>query len=396
MKNRPTTARIVFAGMLAITGLASAQTPPPGVQAQAAPGAAGMPNLIQTSIEAANRAGAVGETLSFKATLKFAQPPGSVSGHELKFLVEGTLACTGKTDASGLASCTWAIPSLAQGSHPYEVRFEGEEPAVRSLAPSGPHGPRLVASRVSQSLLVARAPATLVLVPMVDAGMTARIRADLKRSSDGKLLPPKPLSFKLNGKDATLTLEPNGTVYDYPVPAGTAGSLKFEAFYAGDDYTNAASAQLIKSFSYFNSAFPTQLSMQQPIGFSVQQGSSEVGNVTLYAVLKTQLVPGGGPWTLLPGATIKFYACKRPIVGDGSWDCTTQIGFAITNAQGVASQTVGEGVQWYTYPIVPADGTLNRKVHVQARFEGDPLHQYTVGGAEFVVNIFKVGKKSPI
>ncbi len=403
MNGRRITARVLVACTLATAGIASAQkTPPPlppAVKPAVAPaGQAGMLNVIQTSVDASNRAGAVGETLSFTATLKFAHPPASVAGHTLKFFVDGAAACSGKTDATGLASCAWPIPPLPQGSHPYEARFEGEEPtAVRGISAAAPPAPHLLSSKASKSFLVAKAQVTLELVPMAEfqAGKLARIRADLRRKADKALLPPVPMTFTINGRDAVLTLEANGTVYSYPIPGDRTGPLKFEAFYAGNASTNATSAQLLKQLPYNNSAFPTKISLAPMGTVSIEQGSNAPVIVTLRATLSTQIPPPSGPWENLAGATIRFYACEHATTGNHDWICSRQIGFAITNLQGVASQTVGQGVTWTTNPVAIGDHGPDRSVHVRAVYAGDPLHASSETGGDFTIHTYTMGK-SPI
>lgn len=387
--------QVFIASALVWPGPASAQKLPPTPTASAvkpaAVGPAANQILIQTSIEATNRAGVVGEKLEFKATLKFGQPPKSVSGHELKFLVGGALACAGKTDASAAVSCTWKISPIPQGTVPYEVRFDGDEqPVIQALAAPGASAPHLATSKVTKSLLVAKAPTTLTLKAFGDfeAGKKMKIEATL-RESDGTMMKPSGITLTLNGKDVAIPAQvgPAGAVFEYLIPPGTAGLLKFEAFYPGDESLNATSGQLVKTLPYYDSSLASLL-IVPPLGtLSVQKGALTSTYATIRAVLKLQSAPGDA-FVAAQGATVKFYACEP------NGDCAKQIGFAITNAQGVASQDIAVSNLGPAYPLSPPKGN-DRFVRIEGRYEGDPVHRASHMKGDLVIHEYTQGK-SPI
>jgi hypothetical protein len=75
-----------------------------------------------------NQGGAIGETVKLVTPLLSNPPVASAKllGREVKFSVDGHEACTAKVDTLNVASCSWKVPSMAQGVKPLEARFAGD------------------------------------------------------------------------------------------------------------------------------------------------------------------------------------------------------------------------------------------------------------------------------
>jgi len=192
--------------------------------------------LPATTLELANRGGAVGEKVSLSATLRTSAAGVAIQGHEVKFRVAGASACGAKTNPQGVATCSWTVPKISEGTAPFEARFEGDD----VLGPS----------KVVAQFLAAKAITKLVLgstwsnAPSkgVQPGGTLFVHATLTRKTDGAKLDGRVLSFTVNGRaGGTATTVKGVASIQYAVPKSIEGDAHLEAFFAGDDFSVGSS-----------------------------------------------------------------------------------------------------------------------------------------------------------
>ncbi|MFY7954038.1 MAG: hypothetical protein ACOVT5_16165, partial [Armatimonadaceae bacterium] len=173
----------------------------------------------------ANVSGSIGQSVTLQATLTDSGAP--VSGKTLSFLVGGLSAGTAVTNAMGVATRSYTVPSGTVGSRAIQASFAGDG-TVAAASGSG----TLTASKSATTLAVASGNAI--------TGQLVSLSATLTRNSDGSPLAGKTVNIQFAGVSVgNGTTNASGTAFvSYTVPAlMSSGSKTVQASFAGDsDY----------------------------------------------------------------------------------------------------------------------------------------------------------------
>ena len=169
-----------------------------------------------------------------RIALKLSATGAAVSGRTVTFKVNGTSVGTAVTNSSGVASRAYTIPSgTTTGSKTLNAAFAGDTACKPCSA--------------SSTLVVTTTTATSMYVYNVTAkpGQTVTLRAILARKSDGKAIPGKTVTFKVNGVTiGTATTDAAGVATRaYSIGASAAtGTRPIAVTFAGDSTWSPGSA----------------------------------------------------------------------------------------------------------------------------------------------------------
>ncbi len=186
---------------------------------------------VPTSLSAANATGQIGATVNLTATLVRSDTLAPIANKSVKFSVSGTTVGTATTNASGVATFAYLIPTSSTfGSKPIAVSFAGDT-ADSSASATG----TLTVTGVITTLTVAN--------EAVPTGTACSITATLTRNDTGADVAQRTVSFYLDGAlMGTAATHTNGIAYyNSLVPTGTMnGNHTVTATFSGDT-TYAAS-----------------------------------------------------------------------------------------------------------------------------------------------------------
>lgn len=211
---------------LALPALAAAQ---PGVTQGPGPVSAPVPGALKartpTELACKGMLGAIGDTVSLKATLKSKADGNPLLRKTLSFWVAGKNVGTAPTGPAGEAKLDYKVPNdPPPGPHPMEARFAGDDE----------WGP----SSVSASFGVFKASTKLVFnAPPtgVNEGETAAISGKLTRITDQAGIHGREISMTVNGKSAgKVTTSSGAFTFSYPVPKNFPPKATVEAQFEGD------------------------------------------------------------------------------------------------------------------------------------------------------------------
>ncbi len=182
-----------------------------------------------THIAVTNVTGTIGTSINLTATLTRTSDNTALSGKTLTFTVDGVTAGTANTNASGVATRGFTIPtSLSTGNHTITVTFAGD---TSYNAGSG------------TGTLTAKANTTLTVTNTTGAlGQTVTLKALLKRATDGALITGRSVIFKIDGAAVgSATTDSTGTAsYSYHIVTLTVANHTIAASYAGEALLNAS------------------------------------------------------------------------------------------------------------------------------------------------------------
>jgi len=249
--------------------------------------------LPATRLELESRGGAVGEKVSLSATLRTSAAGVALQGHEVKFRVAGASACGAKTNPQGVATCSWRIAQIPQGTAPFEARFEGDN----VLGPS----------KAVAQFLAAKADTKLVLgstwynAPSkgVQPGGTLSVRATLTRQTDGAKLDGRALNFTVNGRGGTATTVKGVASIQYPIPRHIAGDAHIEVAFIGDDFSVGSSDEHTYPIWHVHHGFLNILTAE----------SGQVGETLRFSAQVTRITPIGPHMSSaggIEGQTVNF------------------------------------------------------------------------------------------
>lgn len=185
-----------------------------------------------TGITVNNVAGAIGQTIPFSATLRRASDSTPLSGKTLTFKVNNAIVGTARTNASGVATCSYKIAkNLGIGACPLTVEFAGD---TRSSASTG-----------NGTLTVSQAK-TLVTASAVAGARSQAVvlQATLARTTDNTALSGMTLAFKVDGKSVGTARTNNAgtSSLTYTVPSAMrSGAHKITVTFAGNSLYKASS-----------------------------------------------------------------------------------------------------------------------------------------------------------
>jgi hypothetical protein len=232
--------------------------------------------LPATTLELANRGGAVGEKVSLSATLRTSRAGVAIQGHEVKFRVAGAPACSAKTNPQGVATCSWTVPKIPQGIAPFEAGFEGDD----VLGPSKAVAQFLAAKALTKLVLGS----TSYNAPSkgVQPGGTLSVHATLTRKTDGAKLDGRVLSFTVNGRGGgTATTVKGVASIQCAVPRSIEGDAHLEVFFAGDDFSVGSSDQHVYPIWHVHHGYLNILTAE----------SGQVGETLRFAAQLTRIKP---------------------------------------------------------------------------------------------------------
>ncbi len=179
-------------------------------------------NAIATAVTAQDAAGLTGNAVALKATLKRSSGGAAIPGKTLAFLIDGTAAGSGATDAAGLAQASWTIPAGA-ASRTIRAEFAGDT---------------VYGAGFGTAMLTVLDPvATSVFVPDRTGTITDPVvlKGYLYRTSDKVYLSGKGLSFSVAGTAVgSADTDAGGQAQlTWTITAGDA-SRTIQADFAGD------------------------------------------------------------------------------------------------------------------------------------------------------------------
>lgn len=309
---------LVLSGVTASHGITDrGQARQPGSEPRKRPAVApsnAPPLLAQqsTTMAAANKLGAVGDTITLKATLKRKSNGTSVTGQPVKFFVDGNYAGTGQTDAGGNAQAQYKVPNAVAG---------------RTIKADFAGSPNYQPSSDTANLTVIKA-GTKIEAGVQDpnsprfAGSSAFIQGELSRITDNSGLDGRAVQISANGTVVgNVATSPSGRFsFTYNIPTNFAGTAQMAASFAGDSLYFPVSGNF--SFMVSPPIKPAYLYWNDALG--------KVGQtVAVSAMLKkTPLISGAG----FSGETINFQ-----IYSDGEWHT---VGSATTNGEGRAGTQI--------------------------------------------------------
>lgn len=311
---------------LALPGLAAAQPTSP-----AGPVSAAVPGTLQvrkaTELASKGMLGAIGDTVSLKATLTSKADGKAVPGRKVSFKVAGKDAGSATTGANGEARVDYKVPNdPPPGPHPMEARFAGDDD--------------FSASSVSANFGVFKSSTKLVFSAPpahVNEGENASVSGKLTRITDDLGIHGREITMTVNGKSAGKVTTSNGAfTFTYPVPKPFPAKATVHAQFEGD-------------VLYAATAATTEFAVKNPVkpGFLTWNGAKgKLGqNVTLTAKL-TQAPALIGPG--IGGVKVRFWMDRGPRWAMPHVD---QINLCqgTTNSSGDASCTVKLNAQVLSY-----------------------------------------------
>jgi hypothetical protein len=253
-------------------------------------------SVVTPTLDVPDVAGAVGETVTLKATLTY--NGSGVAGKSVTIKLDGAEVPGSpvNTDSNGLASLPYTIAEGSVGSHPISGAFAGDgsysaasDSGTLTVSPSG----------------------TAITVPNLSGypGQSVTIKALLARTSDASALVGKSLSFKVGatviGSSTTDAVGMATRTYTIPSTTTVGTILPITATYAGDA-------------NYNSSTGTGDLAVKTKATLTTSSASGTYGTtINLKGTLKVGT-------TLIQGAEIRFLV-------DG-----VEVGEATTDSTGVA------------------------------------------------------------
>ena len=177
-----------------------------------------------TELSVANASGSIGAAVTLSATLTMSGSP--LAGKPISFTVGGAAVpgSPATTDASGVASLSYTIPTGGAGNRTIGATFAGDSGTAPGLG--------------NAILTVTKAGTGLAVVAgNAQTGQVVSLSATLTRNTDATPLSGKSVAFTFNGATAgTATTNASGTAtLNYTVPLSTLpGSRIVAATFAGD------------------------------------------------------------------------------------------------------------------------------------------------------------------
>lgn len=265
-----------------------------------------------TTVIAADKLGAVGDTITLKATLKHKFNGTAVTGQAVKFFVDGTYAGTGQTDAAGNAQTPYKVPNVVAGR-----TIKADYAGSPGYQPSSDTAGLTVIKAGTKIEAAVQNPDSPKL-----AGSSAFIQGELFRITDNSGLDGRAVRISANGTAVgNVATSPSGRFsFTYTIPADLAGTVEMAASFAGDSLYFPVSANF--SFTVSPPAKPGYLFWNDALG---KVGQTVAVSATLK---KTPLISGAG----FSGETINFQ-----IYSDGEWHT---VGSATTNGEGQAGAQI--------------------------------------------------------
>lgn len=261
-----------------------------------------------TAMTAASKLGAVGDTITLKATLKHKFNGASVTGQPVKFFVDGAYVGTGQTVAGGNAQTQYKVPNAVAG---------------RTIKADFAGSPNYQPSSDTASLNVVKA-GTKIEAAVQDpsspkfAGSSAHIQGNLSRITDNTGLDGRAVQISANGTAVgNVATSPSGSFsFTYNIPANFAGTAQMAASFAGDtlyfpvsgNFSFIVSPPIRPAYLFWNDALGT-------VGQTVAVSA---------ALKKTPLISAAG----FSGETVNFQ-----IYSGGEWHT---VGSATTDGEGRA------------------------------------------------------------
>ncbi len=308
--------------------------------------------VYPTSLAVSNVAGPVFSTVALSATLTRTTDGAPVPGQTVAFTVLYTAVGSGVTDASGVATCPFAIPSnIGDGPKPITAEFA----AGGDYAGCTGTGV-LTVSKVASALQVLDR--TGIITEQV------LLRAYLRRQSDGAPIPSRAVKFRIDGGPVGVaTTDANGRAtlpYVIP-PAGGPGDRQITAIFDGDeDYLPC-----------FGSATLAAQQVQTKMF-----GQNRTCMITDYTILKAYL----------------FRLDNSPIIG-------REIGFMVDGTGVGAAPTNAQGRAQLGYVVADGAGAGDRPI--VANWAGDPGYlpnscTNTLTALKTLPYIWVLPKKAPV
>ncbi|MEZ4385524.1 MAG: hypothetical protein R3A79_29630 [Nannocystaceae bacterium] len=175
-----------------------------------------------TKVTAKYAIGAIGETITLKATL-VVDGSTPVALKPLEFTVDGQVVGTAKTNSKGEATLAYKIPNLF-GAKPLQVRYAGNN-LCKGSSDDGTVG----TVRASTSI-------ALTLSKYANVGTSTTISAQLKRTTDGAVISGREVDVYVAGaKVATVLTNTSGRFQVKHTPmSGADKPLEVKAHFTGD------------------------------------------------------------------------------------------------------------------------------------------------------------------
>ena len=294
---------------------------------------------VNATLTVASVSGAAGQTVALSVTLKRSSDGALMANRTLTFLVDGATAGTGVTNASGVATLGYAIPSGdATGAHAVTVTFPAEAnynastgTGTLTVAASGPATTTLAVTSVSTAYY-----------------QTVTLTATLTAGGAG-----------VSGKTVTFTA--GGAMVGTGVTNGSGVATK--------SYANAGG--LAPGSHTLSAAFA---------GDSTDAASSGAGTLTVTKVNATLIVPSvsgtrGAPVTL--SVTLKRSS-------DGALMANRTLTFLVDGATAGTGVTNASGVATLGYAIPSGDATGAHAVTVT--FPAEANYNASSGTGTLTVN----------
>jgi hypothetical protein len=318
----------------------------------------------QTNITASNASGSIGQTITLNTTVRRNSDNAALNNVRVDFYVANTLVGTDYTNASGVASLSYAIPqSLGTGNKTILTEFVGNFDYHRSTDTA-----TLTVSKANSNITLPNASGTI--------GQNAALTATLRRSTDSALLSGKIITFKIDGTAVgTAATNASGVAtLNWTVAAGSLGDRTLTAEFAGDSLHNASSAN-----ATFHRRANTTTLAANVIG---RKGES----ATLSARL-TRTHDGA----LIVGRTVQFRINNLPV------------GSAVTDAAGIArlNYSISSSMNCGSYQILAifsGDDPLNASSDtaiLTVRLPGDVNGDNVVNDTDLLAVLFAFGTNDP-
>ncbi len=186
-----------------------------------------------SSLQLKTASGYLGQKATLSATLKRKTDKAALSGQTVTFKVDGVVAGQGITNASGVATFLYLIDEpLASGDHALTAEYAGDSSDNASI------GSSTLTVKVTPTLLKASSLSG-------KRGRTVNLTGALKRSTDGKYLSGRAITFSIDGVVVgTANTDTNGVVtLSYPIAATLeVGKHTILIVFDGDGYYRANNA----------------------------------------------------------------------------------------------------------------------------------------------------------